>query len=272
MVVEEIAQTAWFYFTTYAFKVIAAILIYMAGKWLSEKLSSLFAIVLEKNKVETTLVKFLTNILYYALIVAIIIAALGQLGINTASFLTVVGAAGLAIGLALKDSLGNFAAGVMLVFFRPFKVGDSITAGGASGVVEEISIFNTIMNTSDNQKVIIPNSSIMGNVITNGSTNPTRRIDLTISIGYADDLAKVKATLAELCAADARVLKTPAPLVAVADLTATGLSLVVRPWVLTEDYWAVRFSLTEKIKESFDQIGVRFPTPPAAAAPAEKQA
>ena len=254
-------ETVWAWVATYSVKLIAAILIFVIGRWLAKYLAGLLAKALEHKKTEVTLVKFLKNIIYYALLIAVIIAALGQLGINTTSFLTVVGAAGLAIGLALKDSLGNFSAGVMLILFRPFKAGDFVTAGGVSGTVKEISIFNTELATPDNQKVIVPNGAIMGNVITNVTANPTRRIDLTIGIGYDDDTEKAKEIFSDILKNESRVLPDPAPTIAVAELGDSSVNLIVRPWVKGEDYWAVRFDLTEKIKHALDKAGISIPYP-----------
>lgn len=252
-------QHIWTLATTYALKVAAALLIFFIGRWLAKRLADLVVRVLQRQNVEITLVNFLKNIIFYAVLTAVVIAALGQLGINTTSFLTVIGAAGLAIGLALKDSLGNFSAGVLLILFRPFKVGDFITTSGVSGTVQEISILNTEMSTPDNQKVIVPNSSIMGNVITNVTAHPTRRIDLVIGISYADDIAKAKDVLWKIIKENPRILKKPEADVAVAELAGSSVNLVVRPWVNTDDYWSVRFELTEKIKKGFDQAGISIP-------------
>lgn len=242
-------------------KLISALLVFWVGKWLAKRIARLFVKVLERNNVDVTLTKFLYNILYYVIIVAVIIAAAGQLGVNTASFLTVVGAASLAVGLALKDSLGNFASGVMLILFRPFKVADWVTVGGETGKVEEITIFNTILNTSDNQRKIIPNSIISSGVITNITANPVRRIDLVVGISYDDDIRIAKKELEDILAAEKRILKDPASTVVVADLGASSVDLAVRPWVNTEEYWDVRFDLVEKIKMTFDEKGISIPYP-----------
>jgi small conductance mechanosensitive channel len=242
-------------------KVVSALLVFWVGKWMAKKIARLCVKVLERNDVDVTLTKFLYNILYYIIIVAVVIAAAGQLGINTASFLTVVGAASLAIGLALKDSLGNFASGVMLILFRPFKVGDGVTVGGETGKVEEITIFNTILNTADNQRKIIPNSTISSGVITNITANPVRRIDLIVGIGYDDDIRAAKQELEKILEAEKRILQDPAPTIAVADLGASSVDLVVRPWVKTGEYWDVRFDLVERIKLTFDEKGISFPYP-----------
>lgn len=246
---------------TYGLRVILAILIFVIGKWLAGKITSIMANLLEKQNVELTLVKFLRNILYYFLLVAVLVAVAGQLGINTASFLTIIGAASLAIGLALKDSLANFSSGVMLILFRPFKVGDFIVAGGESGTVQEISIFNTILHTPDNQKKIVPNGAISNSTITNVTANPTRRMDLVIGIGYDDDLRKAKETLEKIVSARDDLLKEPEPVIAISELADSSVNIVVRPWVKTEDYWSARFKLVEEIKTTFDEEGISFPYP-----------
>lgn len=245
----------------YGWKFIAALFIFVIGKWLSRKITNVFIKLLKSRKVDKTLVRFLEGIVYYALLVSVLIAAAGQLGIKTTSFLAILGAASLAIGLALKDSLANFSSGIMLILFRPFQVGDFVVIGGESGTVQAISIFSTILNTGDNQKKIIPNGSISNATITNVTANPTRRIDLVIGIGYDDDIRKAKETLQEIVAGEERVLPAPAPLIAVSELAASSVNLVVRPWVKTEDYWAVYFALTEKIKLTFDEKNISFPYP-----------
>ncbi len=245
----------------YGLKFISALLVFIVGKWLAGKIAQIVAKILEKQKVDITLTKFLRNIIYYALLTTVVVAAAGQLGINTASFLTIVGAAGLAIGLALKDSLSNFSSGVMLILFRPFGIGDVVTVSGETGKVEEITIFNTILNTGDNQRKIIPNGAISNSTITNITANDTRRVDLVVGIGYDDDIRKAKETLATILENEELVLQEPSSTIAVAELADSSVNLVVRPWVKTEDYWDVLFSLTEKIKLTFDEEGISFPYP-----------
>jgi small conductance mechanosensitive channel len=246
---------------SYAGKGFAALLIFLIGKWIARKITNVLIRLMTVRAVDVTLIKFLEGILYYALLASVVIAAAGQLGIKTTSFLAVLGAASLAIGLALKDSLANFSSGVMLILFRPFKVGDVVTIGGESGTVEAISVFSTILNTGDNQKKIIPNGAISNATITNITANPTRRVDLVVGIGYDDDIRKAKATLEEIMSADSRILQSPAAVVAVSALGASSVDLVVRPWVKTEDYWDVYYSLNEKIKLTFDEKGITFPYP-----------
>ena len=245
----------------WAIKIVAALAILVIGNWLAKWISAIFVKMMDRNEVDVTLTKFLKNIIYYALLTAVVIAAAGQLGINTTSFLTVVGAAGLAIGLALKDSLANFSSGVMLILFRPFKVGDVVTVAGETGAVEEITIFNTVMNTPDNQRKIIPNGIITSGTITNVTANDTRRIDMVFGIGYEDDIKAADDLLLEILKAEPRVLSDPAPTVAVSELADSSVNFVVRPWVNTDDYWSVKFSLTEKIKLAFDEAGISIPFP-----------
>jgi len=191
----------------------------------------------------------------------VIIAAISQIGIETTSLIAVMGAAGLAVGLALQGSLSNFAAGVLIVVFRPYRVGDFVEAAGISGSVEQVQILTTVLRTGDNKQIIVPNSQIMGSIITNYSANDTRRVDMTIGVSYDDNLDKVRATLEELIDADARILKDPEPLIAVSALADSSVNFTVRPWVKTGDYWGVMFDLTEAIKKRFDKEGISFPFP-----------
>jgi small conductance mechanosensitive channel len=191
----------------------------------------------------------------------VIIAAIGQAGINVTSFLAILGAAGLAIGLALKDSLSNFASGVMLIMLKFFEKGDYITAGGQSGTVSAINIFNTILTSPDNKKIIVPNSAVLSGSIVNVTANDTRRVDLVMGIGYDDDLLKAKQLLEKIVSEEPRVLKDPAPQIAVSELADSSVNFVVRPWCKTGDYWPVYFALTEKVKLIFDQEGISIPYP-----------
>lgn len=216
---------------------------------------------MKRAKVNETLTKFVTALARIALLTFVIIAALGTVGVQTSSFVAIIGAAGLAIGFALQGSLANFASGVMLIIFRPFSVGDFVEAGGLSGTVEEIHIFSTVLNTPDNKKVIVPNSSITGGNIVNYSAKDTRRVDLVFGIGYGDDLLKAKRILEQIVAEDSRILKDPAPTIAVAELADSSVNFAVRPWVKTADYWAVLFDITENVKLTFDREGISIPFP-----------
>jgi small conductance mechanosensitive channel len=214
-----------------------------------------------KSNVDSTLVAFAGNIMYGLAVAFVVIAALSQLGVETTSLAAIIAAAGLAIGLALQGSLANFAAGMMLIIFRPFKIGDYVEAGGTAGTVEEISIFTTIFKTPDNKEVIVPNNMITSDIIVNVSAKAERRIDLVVGVGYGDDLSKVKKVLAAIIAAEPRILKEHDVTIAVSELADSCVNLVVRPWVKTGDYWGVYFDLTEAVKTTFDKEGISIPFP-----------
>jgi small conductance mechanosensitive channel len=254
-------DAVWSWISAYSLNIIGAILIFIVGKWLSRRIANILSKLLVKNNVDQTLVNFLANLTYYSLLVLVIVAAAGRLGINTTSFLTIIGAAGLAVGLALKDSLSNFAAGVMLVLFKPFAIGDVVSVAGITAKVENINIFNTNFCSPDNQLIIVPNNKIISDIITNINAKDTRRIDLVVGISYSDDMAKTREILAGLAKEDSRVLADPEPTVAVAELADSSVNLVFRPWVKTADYWDVRFDLTEKIKNTLDEAGISIPFP-----------
>ena len=247
--------------TDYGFQVLAAIAILIIGRLLAKLISKLTRRLMTKSKVEPTLITFVGNLIYITLLVFVIIAAMAQLGIQTTSFIAVIGAAGLAVGLALQGSLANFAAGVLLLIFRPFKVDDFIEGAGVTGTVEEIGIFTTQLKSPDNKKIIIPNAKITGDNITNFSAKPIRRVDLVIGVGYGDDLKKVKEVLYDLLSQDDRILKDPAPTVAVMELADSSVNFAVRPWVKGADYWDVYFDTTEKVKTRFDAEGICIPFP-----------
>ncbi len=259
--IEQLIDSMTLWFTTYSIRILAAVLIFIIGKWLCRKITNLLIKLLEKNRVDVTLIRFLDSIVYYTLLIMVLIAVAGQLGINTTSFLTIVGAAGLAVGLALKDSLSNFASGVMLIMFRPYKVGDFVDAGGVTGTVQSVDIFNTTIHSVDNKKHIVPNANITTGVITNVTANDTRRVDLVIGIGYDDDILKAKNVLEKIIKNEKKVLADPACDIAVSELGDSSVNFVVRPWVNTSDYWDVYFALTEKIKLSFDKEGISIPYP-----------
>jgi len=245
----------------WAIKIVFALAIFIVGRMLAKSITSLVRKVMQKSNMDEALVKFLGGIIYTVLLVAVILAAIDTLGVNVTSLLAILGAAGLAVGLALKDSLSNFAAGVMIMIFRPFKIGDFVTTGGVSGVVDEIGLFCVLMHTGDNQRIIIPNSAVYGNTITNTSALPTRRIDLVIGISYDDNIGTAKQIIAGIIGADERILADPAPGIAVSELADSSVNLVVRPWVSTADYWAVRFHLLETIKVKLEEGGISIPFP-----------
>ena len=246
---------------TWGIKILGAIAIFIIGKWIAKLITNFLRKALEKSNTDITLVKFLGDLTYFGLLVLVIIAALGTLGVDTASFAAIVAAAGLAVGLALQSNISNFGAGVVILFLRPFRVGDFVEVAGTSGSVEAIGIFNTTLKTGDNRIIYIPNSNIIGNNITNYSKEPIRRIDLVIGVGYEDDLKLVKETLEEILYSDEKILKDPAPSVSLAELADSSVNFNVRPWVKKEDYWCVRSSLLEKIKLTFDEKGINIPYP-----------
>ncbi len=242
-------------------KIAIAIAIFIIGKFIARMVANLAKKAMEKAGTDAMLVSFLGNITYSILIIAVMLAAVDSLGVNVTSLMAILGAAGLAVGLALKDSLSNFASGVMIIIFRPFKIGDYITAGGCSGVVDDIGIFVTLMHTGDNQRIIVPNSAILGGTITNTSALPTRRIDLVIGIGYDDNIGQARDIIMAILQADERILADPEPGVAVAELGDSCINLNVRPWVNSSDYWSVRPYLLEAIKVKLDEAGISIPYP-----------
>ena len=244
-----------------AINIVTAIAIFIIGKWVASLITKAVRSLMQKQEIDKTLETFVTNLVRLVLMVFVIIAAIGAVGIQTTSLIAVLGAAGLAVGLDLQGSLSNFAAGVLIVLFRPYKVGDFVEAAGISGAVVSVQILTTILKTGDNKQVIVPNSQIMDSVITNYSTNETRRVDMMVGVSYDDNLDKVRKTIEEIIAADDRILEEPACQIAVSELADSSVNFVVRPWVQTADYWAVMFGLTETIKKRFDEEGISFPFP-----------
>ena len=249
------------FISLYGLKLIAAVLIFYIGRVVAKVLTNFSKKAMRKANLDETITKFGGNVIYGGLMVFIILAALSKLGVNTNSFIAILGAAGLAVGLAFQGTLSNLGAGVLLVFFRPFNVGDFINGAGESGVVEEINLFSTLLKTGDNKQIIIPNSSIIGGNITNFSAKETRRVDFVFGIGYDDDLKLAKTTLEEIINADERVLKEPAAFVAVSELADSSVNFVVRTWAKSEDYWGVYFDTIEKVKLSFDEKNISIPYP-----------
>jgi len=249
------------YVSEYGLKIIAAIAIFFIGKVIAKKVTSVLKKIMVTAKVDITLIEFLSKVIYFALFIVVILTALSTLGINTTSFLAIFGAASLAVGLALKDSLSNIGAAVLIILFRPFRVGDTIDAGGSFGKVEGINLFSTVLATPDNKTVMIPNSSVINSTITNYSNKPTRRVTLSIGVGYHDDLKFVKETLQQIIKEDERVLKDPEPLVAVSELAQSSVNFTFRVWVNNDDFWNVNFDMLEKIKTTFDEKGISIPFP-----------
>jgi small conductance mechanosensitive channel len=253
----EVASVLW----TWGLRILAALAIFVVGRWVARRISTGVSRATQTARVDPTLTRFLGSVVYMALLVMVILAAVQQLGVPATSFLAILGAAGLAIGLALKDSLSNFSSGVMLVFFRPFRVGDFVEAGGVSGTVEEVTIFNTILRTPDNRIITVPNSLIYADSITNFSAEPTRRIDMVFSIAYDDNVVQAKEIMQSVIDNDERVLTDPAPVIMMLELADSSVNFAVRPWVASGDYWAVRGDLLEGIKSALEDNGLSIPYP-----------
>jgi len=242
-------------------KVVAALIILVVGLWLAKKLKSIFTGLLEKKEVEPTLIGFFGNILYGAIVVFVVIVAIGELGFETTSFAAVIAAAGLAIGLALQGSLSNFAAGVLLILFKPFKAGNFVKVGGELGGVVEVGLLYTELKSPENIKIVMPNAQIMSGPITNYSANDTRRVDMVFGVSYTDDLNRAKQIIEDLIAADERVLKEPEPFVAVGNLGDSSVDFFVRPWTMSADFWQFKCDFTKAVKEKFDAEGISIPFP-----------
>ena len=249
------------YAIPWAINIAMAIAIYVIGRLIVGGLLSVFRKIMAKSKYDNMLVDFLESILSAILMLFVIVASLDQLGVDTTSLVAILGAAGLAIGLSLQDSLKNFAAGVMLLVFKPFKAGDFVEAAGTAGSIVKIGIFTTTMNTPDNKEIIVPNGKIYSDNITNYSARDTRRVDMVVGIGYDADLLKAKRILQELVAEDERILPDPAPKIAVSELADSSVNFIVRPWVNSADFWGVKFDFTEKVKLRFDEEGISIPFP-----------
>lgn len=241
--------------------VTVGIVIFVLGRWIAKRITALVRKLLGRTELDPILANFLASSFYWIGLALVLMSALDRVGVDVTAGLAVLGAAGLAIGLALKDSLSNVASGVMLILFRPFEVGHFVEAGGVEGRVLEVGFFSTKLLTPDNRNVIVPNADVHTKTITNHSAQDTRRIDMTIGISYGDDITEAKQIVDEVLSAEGRVLRDPAPLVAVAELADSSVNLAVRPWVKTEEYWDVRFALTERIKNAFDNNGITIPFP-----------
>jgi small conductance mechanosensitive channel len=239
--------------------IVAAALIFYVGRWLAGILSNFMEKGLSQARVDATLSKFVRNLAYFGLMIFVVIAALNRLGVQTTSAVAVIGAAGLAVGLALQGSLSNFAAGVLLIIFKPFRVGDFIETAGVGGTVQEIQIFNTVLHSPDNVRIIVPNAQVTGGNIKNFTVNDKRRVDLVIGISYGDDIAKAKNLITSVLLSDSRILRDPAPVVVTSGLGDSSVDIAVRPWVKATDYWSTYFDLNEKIMQSLEQNGITIP-------------
>lgn len=261
MDLNHLIAKVWELMTIYGLKVIAAVVIMILGRWTAMGMRTIIRRVMLKSNIDETVCSFAANLTYFTMLVFFVLAALGQLGIQTTSFIAVLGAAGLAIGLALQGSLANFAAGFLMILFRPFRVGDYIEGAGVIGTVEEIQIFTTTLLTPDNKLIIVPNAKITGDNIVNWTSKGTRRVDLTMSIGYNENIEKTKKVMQEVLAADSRILTHPEPQIAVSELAESSVNFVVRPWVKAQDYWGVYFDTLEGLKKAFDAHGITIPYP-----------
>ncbi len=249
------------YLLPWGSKILLALLIFIVGRMVARLIARGVGKALTTARLDPILVNFAGAVVNTALLVLVIVFALSQLGLDTTSLVALVGAAGLAVGLALKDSLAHFAAGVMLIVFRPFKLGDYVEVGGVAGSVDKISIFSTRLKTPDNKVVTVPNGNIFGNTMVNYSEESTRRIDLVVGISYDSDLLKAKHLLDEIVGSHDKVLKDPEYRIAVSELADSSVNFIVRPWVNAADYWDVRFELLETIKLRFDAEGIEIPFP-----------
>jgi len=245
----------------FGLKVIAALAIFLVGKWVARKLGNGVTRLLEKGTGDPMLTRFIGNLVYFGLLTFVILAAVAQVGVQTTSLIAVLGAAGFAIGLALQGSLGNFAAGVLILVFRPFRSGDFIEGAGIAGIVEEVHVFTTRLRTGDNKSIIIPNGQLTAGTITNYSAKSERRVDLVFGVGYGDDLDHVKSVIADELSRDDRILAEPAPVIGVLELAESSVNFAVRPWVKSENYWPVLFDLNERMKKRFDAEGISIPFP-----------
>jgi small conductance mechanosensitive channel len=245
----------------YGLKALAAIAIFIIGKMIANWLRKLVIRVMKKADIDEIIIGFTSSIAYIGMLAFVVVAALGQLGIQTTSFIAILGAAGLAIGLALQGSLANFAAGFLMIIFRPFKVGDFVEAAGVSGSVQAIHIFTTTLITPDNKTIIVPNGKIGNDNIINYSAQATRRVDLTVGVSYDADLKEVRAILEDIVSKDSRILSDPAHQIAVAELADNSVNFVMRVWVESADYWGVFFDATETVKLRLDEAGIGIPYP-----------
>lgn len=262
MKLENIDTQKWIDLATeYGLKIIGAIVIWIIGSWIIKKILKTTRKVMTKSNYEESLQKFLINLLSWGLKILLIITLLGTLGVPTTSFAAIIAAAGLAVGLALQGSLGNFAGGVLIMIFKPFKIGDLIEAQGELGVVKRIEIFTTKLTALSNKEVIIPNGALSNGNIINYTTEGTRRVDLTFGVGYSSDIKKTKEVLMTVLTSHPKVLKTPEPTVNVSELADSSINFAVRPWCNSEDYWTVYFGITENVKEALDKAGIEIPYP-----------
>jgi small conductance mechanosensitive channel len=258
---DSVAGQVTFFITTYGIKIIGAIIILILGRIAAGIGRKIVKRILEKSKTDPAIVSFVGSMIYFLILIFAVLAALAKFGIQTASFVAILGAAGFAVGFALQGSLANFAAGVLILVLRPFKIGDFIDGAGVAGTVKDIQLFTTVLATPDNIKIMVPNGKLFGDTIKNISAFDTRRVDLVIGIGYTSDIQKAYDVMMNLIKEDIRILSDPPATIAVSELADSSVNFVVRPWVKKEDYWGVKFDLTRKIKEAFDENGIEIPFP-----------
>ncbi len=257
----QVVQTVITLVSTWGLRVVGALAVLIIGRMVCGMARNSVRKTMQRRAVDASLIPFLSGLVYFTLLAAVVIAVLGIFGIETTSLVAVLGTAGLAVGLALQGTLSNFSSGVMLLLFRPFQIGDFVDTAGVAGTVAEIGLFSTILNTGDNVRIIVPNSAVFGATIKNFSANDTRRNDIVLGISYADDIGRAIETVNRILEKDERVLKDPAPVVAVSELADSSVNLVVRPWCKTEDYWGLRSDLQRAFKERLEAAGCSIPFP-----------
>jgi small conductance mechanosensitive channel len=258
---DQVIQTVITLVSTWGLRMAGALAVLILGRFGCGVARKSVRRAMESRRVDASLIPFVSNLVYFILFAAVVIAVLGLFGIETTSLVAVLGTAGLAIGLAVQGTLSNFSSGVMLLLFRPFHVGDYIDAAGVAGTVIEIGVFSTVLNTPDNVRIIVPNSGIFGATIKNFSTNDTRRNDIVLGISYNDDISNAIAVVNAVLGKDSRILSDPEPLVAVSELSESSVNLVVRPWCQKDDYWSLRYDLIRRFKEELEQAGCTIPYP-----------
>lgn len=254
-------ETAKMLVVEYGMQLLGALAILFVGMWLAKQVRNVIVKLMEKSRIDPTLVSFVASLAYVAMQIFVVVAALEKLNVKTTSFVAILGAAGLAVGLALQGSLANFAAGILMIIFKPCKVNDVVEAGGVLGTVREIGIFTTVIDTLDNRRTIVPNAKLTADNITNYTANPTRRVDLVAGISYGDDIDKARAAIQAALAEVPGILATPAPDILVSAMADSSVNFAVRPWCRPADYWAVYFGVTEAIKKRFDADGITIPFP-----------
>ena len=259
MTVAEVVKILTSYCVAFGFKILKVLFVWFIGRWITKRLISVAKMLMQKRKTNVTVQSFLTSLIDVVLLIILIVIIISIFGIDTSSFIALFASAGVAVGMALSGTLQNFAGGVIILLFRPYKVGDYIEAQGQAGTVKEIQIFNTVLQTPDNKIILIPNGPISTGIVNNYSREELRRVDFSFSISYGDDFEKAKSVIAELIAADKRILDTPEPFIALGSLSASSIDITVRVWAKQSDYWAIYFDMNKKVYETLPQRGLKFP-------------